>query len=1680
MAISIKDGEFTGGVPGIGTDFLVAGIERLSDSSVRVWYTQPPLLGTGKANDATNYAISGPAALTVSLATATSTDSRAIDLYFNKPLTYGQWTITFNRTNITSATTSAQLPVGPTYIFDVVVINQESPGLSNDANLVRKFFNPAFLGQPAWEAVIAGLGAGNDLVANTVNGVFDQLYISSAQGKYLGIRSANYGISKPSILGLVDDAFRNLSITLINEKLTENANLDLLEIIYGPAATHANITSALQEPFALFDKATLTILTDGKQVVPVVFSWTDFVNSLRATANEVCAAINKNFLKYKCNAFAATYQDPLTQVVLVRLYSGTQGLRSSICVTSGSAQTAFQFDQLLYNAIDNSLAPAASITVSLLPLNKAALTFNNSSAKVLSIFQTVVPGDYINILGSEFSLSNRGSFVVEKVSSVPTKTITISNSAAVGQTVSPISTNSVSIWRPSTKQIYDNPNYALVNSKLGESRVSLPVNTEIVVRDTSNGAYLSNPTELDISDVTRLPDGTSILTTANPPLNQFGIISGFLPKLVESSDLVTQAGSAGVSNASYLSCASSVGGYKGILARCVTDFKNNNIVFGGRDIDAGTDVKSISKYAITGRLNNDQLVSHTYTWSTTSNSNVSGLGSSAVLLDYPRFWNKILVAGGYPNGPAHAPGSGYAEQRTFLYSADSNAYTEITGTQPATPIADAGLIWNNVTNKAYIVGGIHQFGQPLSTISAWDPSYSTGNQLGQWSTLSPTLKFARSEAKLANLGDGSVLVIGGRVPNSTNTSDLNNVGYIYSSCEKIYVDGSHVYHCDLAGGMGYSRFACGVVNLPGNRVLVVGGIGHIPDKEIDPITNQLSYELKSCEIYDAYTGYWSPIPDTLDPHSYCSCHYVPELNRVYVCGGASSTKIEYLDLETMTWRFSVTSLPTVSFRAGSTIVYSDTDKPIILRVGGSAFNGLVNVNTAYIAVAGGDIYELAGDTGTLLDVNSSHFQWSAFAVAPNGDIYAAVNGGDVYKQAAGTATFVALGQTPRNWTALTVSISGSVYAAVAGNDIYQLVAGAFVPLGQGALEWFAMAAAPNGDIYAAVNGGDIYRQYASGGSFLALGQTLRNWTAVAVAASGSLYGAVAGDDIYKLIGGTLTALGQGTLQWSAMMGTPGGDIYAAVNGGDLYKQTLGAGNFVALEQASKNWTALGVVSTKVQLEDNTTQATAIQCYSETGRGQGINGIIKTEVTISNLYGSVSGGSVFEIVGDAGTFTDLSQANSQWSAMAAAPSGDIYAAVNGGDLYKQTAGTGLFVALGQTTRNWTALTVAPNGGIYAAVAGGDIYQMVGGVMTALGQGHLQWSAMADSPAGDIYAAVNGGDVYKQTLGAGNFLPLGAGTRNWTAITVDFNGTVYAAVAGGTIYQLSLGTFQSLNQPLLQWSSMTNSPNGDIYADVNGGDVYVQVAGTIGFVALGLPSKNWTAIASTDSGIVGTGLTIFDSNDTGYTKSDHNYHASFMSLKAEKQDILGPYIYDTNQPFGLNGDVFTLKTTIPQGKGCPPIEISGDTTSLPVEGYLVAHYGFENQTGPFKYFIRDNPASVYTVLIPDPSFNFPEELNKNDGIELSVASQIAAFTPSIDIQPGAFYVTASNAGLTYSRKYIEDISAAGIDLLINVRYPGDRGLGNEGLPWSAAYKLSDIIEVFGPDELDAFLEEERNVN
>jgi len=240
------------------------------------------------------------------------------------------------------------------------------------------------------------------------------------------------------------------------------------------------------------------------------------------------------------------------------------------------------------------------------------------------------------------------------------------------------------------------------------------------------------------------------------------------------------------------------------------------------------------------------------------------------------------------------------------------------------------------------------------------------------------------------------------------------------------------------------------------------------------------------------------------------------------------------------------------------------------------------------------------------------------------------------------------------------------------------------------------------------------------------------------------------------------ALNQTSRNWTAITADLNGDIYAGVSGGDIYKQVGGGGNFVAIGQAGLlGWNSMATAPNR--------DIYAVQ--------QGIG-----------IYKKTSAASLFTAVSTGVTVG--------WEAITVAPNGDVYACSGSADIYKQTGGTGTFVALGQTSRNWRGICAAPNGDIYACVINGDIYKQTGGTgnFVALGQTSRVWKAMAASPSGDIYACITGGgaDIFKQTGGLGNFIAMGQTNRNYNSLAVAPNGNVYTTTNGDIYYQLNNAT------------------------------------------------------------------------------------------------------------------------------------------------------------------------------------------------------------------------------------------------------------------------------------------------
>jgi hypothetical protein len=95
----------------------------------------------------------------------------------------------------------------------------------------------------------------------------------------------------------------------------------------------------------------------------------------------------------------------------------------------------------------------------------------------------------------------------------------------------------------------------------------------------------------------------------------------------------------------------------------------------------------------------------------------------------------------------------------------------------------------------------------------------------------------------------------------------------------------------------------------------------------------------------------------------------------------------------------------------------------------------------------------------------------------------------------------------------------------------------------------------------------------------------------------------------------------------------------------------------------------------------------------------------------------------------------------------------------------------------------------------------------------------------------------------------------------------------------------------------------------------------------------------------------------------------------------------------------------------------------------------------------------------------------------GPRVTLLRQKGVFTPDHPETLGACYITASSAGRLAAIKALEDSLAAGINAEIEVVYPGDRGLGGEGLPAKGAQRLSDKVTVWGGDHLTEELEAAR---
>jgi hypothetical protein len=881
-------------------DFSLESVTQVGLATLRVKYAQDPLaVSAAGANDAlnpNNYTLTGPNLNYVVSAIQVVGDSQSVDCYLAAPLLVGTWTIAVQNVREDDNTHALVPPTSLT--FQVTQLATQDPvtgGATNDPveNVLRKFLNPALKGK-GWDSFIAGLAAGD--VTNWENAAraFDQVFLSTASGVYLDRRAGDIGQKRPEGVAMPDTMFRRLATISKTRKLTQEAILEVLEVFYGADALRASATTEVSEPYALQDNDDLVLLIDEKDTITVTFQRTHFARIGVALAVEVAAEITRALKAAGNQAFAVAVTNQTTGLVSVRIYSGSLGLSSSVRVVGGRAQTRLLFPQSLFTSSGSS--PFATWDVSVSPTTPGNIRFTMTAGTVFDLTK-VQAGDLVYIYGAEFSPRGcHGTYIVADVSVTYSGATKIqwfevyNLSGVAGNGVQQTLFEDLVFFRPVKKTIYDQPRHAVVAQSDAQVDIVIPATTQAVGRSPGLAAYLNTAASVAVSSLARAPSGLVTVNTATAHGLAVGdqvIVDNVLPSGASPSTIAgTPSGNfsanvaTGTTDASYKTTASQTGTFQGVNHKIARLAEGLLMVVGGQTQTDAVTITSIANPSILEITNETVAVNggrqQSYKWTSLA-TRTHHIGRRAFGLSVTAD-GRVLASGGTDGDDTTGTPKNTWDLYTYSNSPAQN--TQLNGTMPVARVAHAQC--NVSTYGELICGGWTVPGTPLTSTYVFHPA-----------TLTWTLQAAMTTARMyhgAVMLDGPlVLVAGGK-----------NATAPLSVCETF--DPAH-NTWTRTGSLTYARYDFGMLKLPDGRVLVAGGTGYNPTQGSTPAT------LNTCEVYDPAMKTWSVAAPMSVARTNPFLVYIPTKNIVMAAGGGS-TVVEILNLKTMRWSKSATSLAT--------------------------------------------------------------------------------------------------------------------------------------------------------------------------------------------------------------------------------------------------------------------------------------------------------------------------------------------------------------------------------------------------------------------------------------------------------------------------------------------------------------------------------------------------------------------------------------------------------------------------------------------------------------------------------------------------------------------------------------------------------------------------------------------------
>jgi hypothetical protein len=357
--------------------------------------------------------------------------------------------------------------------------------VESEIKRLRSLLNPAIRGKNT-NIILETLASGySSTLINQAEFIHDQMYIITATDRYLEQRLSDYGLSKPENVGLDDEIFRQVGISVINTKQIRDLLHEILAIMFGDEATKAFAVSTEFQPFSLEDGDDLQVKFDGQAPVTIVLSADSFTNINTASAQEVADAITKE-LRKQGNSATAVIRDDGTNVY-VALMSGTDGPSSTVSVVGGKAQNILKFPK------SRNTTQNASTQWTIVQEN-GFLKFTWSGGSDPSVGKIAV-GDYANIYGASFSDPNKGAFEITEVlgGAVNNAYFKVSNPNGVDEIVVQGTDDAILFFYPEKFNLAKKTRYAAVfQSEKNLLQIFLPATTKVVRRERAGAAYLND------------------------------------------------------------------------------------------------------------------------------------------------------------------------------------------------------------------------------------------------------------------------------------------------------------------------------------------------------------------------------------------------------------------------------------------------------------------------------------------------------------------------------------------------------------------------------------------------------------------------------------------------------------------------------------------------------------------------------------------------------------------------------------------------------------------------------------------------------------------------------------------------------------------------------------------------------------------------------------------------------------------------------------------------------------------------------------------------------------------------------------------------------------------------------------------------------------------------------------